>query len=163
MVKSLEETRQRLIDEISLLSSNQLNVRPDSDTWSIAQICQHIALTEKSFAKAIRYGLKQADNPNSELKPIHVLSDRSRKIKAPEIVIPNDERLDLQEILDLLSESRNFFLETIGNVSDTTALTKKTVIHPLFGDLPLQQWAELAPLHEDRHVDQIKEIKAIIL
>jgi hypothetical protein len=163
VVKNLEETRQRLINEISLLSTDVLNEKPDPDTWSISQVCEHIALAEKSFAKAIRYGLKQEDNPKSEFKPIHVLYDRTKKVKAPEMVIPSDEKLDLQEILDLLSESRSFFLEILGNVSDTAALSKKTVAHPLFGDLLLQQWAELVPFHEDRHIEQIKEIKAKIL
>lgn len=163
MVKNLEEIRQKLINEISLLSTDELNEKPDPDNWSINQVCQHIALAEKSFAKAIRYGLKQADNPMSELKSIHVLSDRTKKVKAPEIVIPSEERLDLRQIIGLLKESRKFFLEVLNSVEDTAALSKKTVVHPLFGALPLQQWAELVPLHEDRHIDQIKEIKARIL
>ena len=163
MVKNLEETRQKLMNEILLLSSDELNEKPDPDTWSISQVCEHIALAEKSFAKAIRYGLKQEDNPTSELKPIHVLSDRTKKVKAPEIVIPSEERLDLQQIMDLLTGSRNFFLQVLNSVDDTVVLSKKTVAHPLFGELPLQQWAELVPLHEDRHMNQIKEIKTRIL
>lgn len=162
-VMNMEETRQQLLNEISLLSFEELNQNPDVNTWSIAQVCHHIALAETSFAKAIRYGFKQADNPNAEPKAIHLLSDRTKKVKAPDIVVPSDNKLDLQQITNLLTESRTFLLHVLEQIDDPSALSNKTVPHPLFGDLPLNQWAELANLHEDRHIKQIKEIKASLL
>lgn len=158
-LKNADRTRQRLLEQVLPLSFEELNQKPDSNTWSIAQVCEHIALAETSFAKAIRYGLKQEDNPYNHPKPIHVLSDRSQKVKAPDIVAPGEKPLELQEILDLLSNSRTLFLQVLEQVDDPSVLTKKTVPHPLFGDLPLHQWTELIYLHEDRHIEQIKEIK----
>lgn len=163
LVSNMEETRQRLINEISVLTTDELNQKPNINTWSISQVCQHIALAETSFAKAIRYGLKQADNPKSELRPIHLITDRSRKVNAPEMVIPSEEQLDLQQIMNSLTESRVFSIHILDQVDDPSVLSRRTVVHPLFGELPLKQWAELIYLHEDRHIEQIKEIKASIL
>jgi hypothetical protein len=156
-------TRRDLLNEISLLSFDELNHKPDVNTWSIAQVCHHIAIAETSFAKAIRFGLKQTDSPQIDPKPIHVLSDRTKKVKAPEIVIPSEERLDLQQIVNLLNECRSFFLHVLDQIDDPSVLAKKAVKHPLFGDLSLNQWAELAYLHEDRHIEQIKELKERLL
>jgi hypothetical protein len=36
-----------------------------------------------------------------------------------------------------------------------------TVRHPVLEELPLDQWIELLYLHEQRHIEQIKEIKAL--
>ena len=51
-------------------------------------------------------------------------------------------------------------LKTILSIEDPSVLKKKSVDHPAFGALPLDQWIELVPLHEQRHIKQIEEIKS---
>jgi hypothetical protein len=156
------ETRNRLVDEISSLSHDEFNKRPNSSTWSIAQICHHVALAEESFAKAIVYGLKKEGNNKAERKNIHTMSDRAIKNDAPEIVMPASKPMEYQQIIGKLNDSRNYFLSVLNSVEDPSILAEKSTKHPLFGYLPLDQWVELLYLHEQRHIEQIKDIKSLI-
>ncbi|WP_424473344.1 phage integrase SAM-like domain-containing protein [Paenisporosarcina sp.] len=52
-------------------------------------------------------------------------------------------------------------MSVLNTVEDSSALTEKSVPHPFLGQLPLNQWIELIYLHEQRHIEQIKEIKSI--
>jgi hypothetical protein len=160
--QNLLDTRNRLLNEISLLGYEEFNKSPDTNTWSIAQVSYHLVLTEKSFTRAIEYGLKQLPNNQVKRKNLHHALDRTKKIEAPEIVIPNLEPLDVLEVIDLLNESRNYLLTVLKTVKDKSILEEKSVVHPVFGELPLDQWVELLYLHEQRHIDQIKEIKYLL-
>ncbi|WP_217269679.1 DinB family protein [Neobacillus endophyticus] len=159
----LAETRGQLLNEVRTLSFEELNRKPDLNQWSAAEVCHHLYLTEKSFTKGIIYGLKKANTEKAAPKPIQLLKDRSKKIDAPDLVKPSQEPLDFQQIVNLLNESRTSLLDVLKAIEDRTALKTKSAKHLLFGDLPLYQWIEIVYLHEQRHIEQIKQIKAQIL
>ena len=85
----LNETRNQLIKEIALLNDEPFNVRPDTKTWSIAQVCHHLFLVEQATIKAIAWGLKGTDRSQKERKKVHLMLDRTKKIQAPPIVEPD--------------------------------------------------------------------------
>lgn len=153
-------TRNRLLKEISGLSDTELNKKFDPDTWSVAQVCHHLYLSESVFTQAIIYGLNKSNGKKAEPKPVQLAVDRTQKAKAPEIVAPGDETLDSGQIKELLNNSRNLFLEFYNQLEDKSILAEKSAKHPLFGYMPLHQWVELIYLHEERHIEQIKEIKS---
>jgi hypothetical protein len=157
---NLIETRNKLVEEISSLTDAQFNSKTDKNSWSIAQVCHHLVLVEQSSIKAIAWGLKEAESASVERKNIeHFILDRTRKIKAPKIVEPGIEPLKVIDILDLLNESRNRLMALIDSIEDKSILMKKSVKHPAIGELPLDQWIEQIYLHEQRHIEQIKELK----
>ena len=159
---NLYETRNNLVKEISILSYTQFNDRPDMNMWSIAQVCHHLVLVEQATIKAIAWGLKEVDRTQNERKKVHLILDRTKKIKAPKIVEPDVEPFEVQQIIDLLSDSRKKLMTFLSTVEDKSILTEKAVKHPAFGELPLDQWIELIYLHEQRHTEQIKEIKLLL-
>lgn len=154
----MHQTRVNLIKEIESLSFEQFNAKPNRDKWSIAQICHHLVLVELATIKAIHYGIKANDHPTIKKKSIQLMLDRTKKIQAPKIVEPAHEKLKVQEIIDMLSDSRKKLLQTIHAIDDPLLLQKKLVKHPAFDDLSLDQWIELVYLHEQRHIKQIKEL-----
>lgn len=156
---NLKTTRDHLLDELTELSYEEINYNPEINGWSIAQVCHHVALTEETFAKAIAYGLKKS-NVKADQKKIDFMLDRSTKLKAPEIVQPSIDSWESDQILDLLSQSRHLLMSVLNTVEDKSILTEKSVQHPFLGELPLNQWIELIYLHEQRHIEQIKEIKS---
>ncbi|MFJ8266011.1 DinB family protein [Peribacillus asahii] len=159
---NLYETRNNLVKEITSLSYDQFNMRPGMNKWSIAQVCHHLVLVEKASTKAIIWGVEEIDSTQKERKKIHLILDRKKKIKAPKIVEPDVEPFEVQQIIDLLSDSRKELLTFLSTVEDKSILAKKSVKHPAFGELPLDQWIEMIYLHEQRHIEQIKEIKLIL-
>ncbi|MEW4152837.1 DinB family protein [Bacillus thuringiensis] len=137
-------TRNQLVEEISLLSDAQFNRKPDKDKWSIAQVCHHLVLLDERVITVISSGLKKLDSTQNERKEIHtILLDRTKKFIAPEIIEPSIEPFEVEQMLNMLSKSR------------------KELMHPALGELPLNQWIELIYLHEQRHISQIKEIKLL--
>lgn len=158
---NLYETRNNLVLEFTSLSDAQFNSKPDLNSWSIAQVCHHLVLVEKASIKAVAWGLK--DSTKKEHKPIQLLLlNRTKKFKAPAIVEPNVEPFEVQQIIDLLSDSRKKLLTFLDTIEDKSILADKSMKHPALGELPLDQWIEQIYLHEQRHIEQIKEIKKTI-
>lgn len=159
---NLSETRNHLVNEITLLSDAQFNSQPDRDKWSIAQVCHHLVLVEESAIKATAWGLKNVESTQTERKKIDLLLlDRTKKRKAPKIVEPGVELFEVQQIMDLLNDSRKKLLTLLSKIEDTSILSEKSVQHLALGELPLDQWIEQIYLHEQRHIEQIKEIKSL--
>jgi uncharacterized damage-inducible protein DinB len=162
VTENLTETRNRLLNEISGLSYEMLNKKLDTETWSIAQVCHHLYLSESIFTQAIIYGLNKSNGKKAEPKPVQLAVDRSQKAKAPDMVVPGDEPLELEKITELLNQSRNLFFEFYNQLEDKSILKEKSTKHPLFGYTPLDQWVDLIYLHEERHIEQIREIKSLL-
>ncbi|QTD41995.1 DinB family protein [Sporosarcina sp. Te-1] len=158
----LYETRNNLLKEIALLSAAQINNKPDPAKWSIAQVCHHLVLVEESSIKAVAWGLKETESTQRERQKIELILDRSKKIIAPKIVEPDEKPFKVQQIVDLLNSSRDKLMTFLSTVEDESILAKKSMKHPAFGELPLDQWIELLYLHEQRHIEQIKEMKLLL-
>ena len=156
------ETRNSLIREFELLSYDAFNYRPENNRWSIAQVCHHLVLVERATVKAIKWGLSQNRDSNIERKNVQHILDRTKKLQAPEIVEPESAPFEKQQIIELLAESRNELINTLSSIDQPTILQTKSVNHPAFGDLPLDQWIEAVYLHEQRHMEQIREIKGLL-
>lgn len=159
---NLYETRNNLVKEITSLSYTQFNGRPGMNIWSIAQVCHHLVLVEQATIKAIACGLNKVDNTQKERKNVHLILDRTKKFKAPEIVEPDVEPFEVQSIINLLNDSRKKFLTFLSTIEDKSILAEKSFKHPALGELPLDQWIEQIYLHEQRHTEQIKEIKLLL-
>ncbi|MCM3271198.1 DinB family protein [Paenibacillus elgii] len=162
--ENLTKTREQLLNEISSLSFAEFNRRFEMNKWSIAQVCHHLVVSESLMAKAIVFGLDQKNQKNptkTEHIPIHFVSDRSNKIQAPNITEPSSEPFQVLQIVQQLNDSRNKFMDVFSKIDDKSILKAIVVNHSVFGDLPLDQWVELLYLHEQRHIEQIKDLKAL--
>ncbi len=78
------------------------------------------------------------------------------------MVIPTSEPLEIQKVFGQLGETRNELLAVLSTIKESSILAEKSARHPIFGEVPLEQWIELLYLHEQRHIEQIKEIKGTI-
>lgn len=151
-------TRNTLLNEINELSYEEFNYIHE-DNWSIAQICHHLVLSEETFAEAIKYGLNKNNEKNVEAKNIQYILDRTKKVNAPEMVMPSNEPFETRQIIELLAKSRDYLGLVVDSIENKSILYERSVKHPVFGYLPLFQWIELVYLHEQRHIEQIKELK----
>ncbi|HDR7951134.1 TPA: DinB family protein [Bacillus toyonensis] len=157
-----DETRKQLFEEITLLSDAQFNRKPDQDKWSIAQVCHHLVLLDERVITVISSGLKKMDSILNERKEIHtIVLDRSIKFIAPEMIEPSIEAFEVSKMVDLLTNARKELMRFLSTIEDESILAKKSVMHPALGELLLDQWIELIYLHEQRHIEQIKEIKLL--
>ena len=158
IIQKLKETRDELLGILNGLRGDQLNKQIDSFSWSIGQVCQHLAKTEELYVVAIRKGLKSTEDSLIENKPLEFLLDRSNKLEAPDIAKPTDEFLEYEEIIEKLNNSRQKLLELLNTVEDESVLSKRHFIHPVFKEMLLIEWVRSLYLHEQRHIKQINEI-----
>lgn len=156
---NLQQTREQLVNTISSLSYDAFNQQTEANEWNIAQVCRHLVITETLFARVIKSGLHKQQTVETTRMPIHRVLDRSKKFAAPKIAQPGTEPIQVDQMLELLNDSRTKFMNVINNIADRSLLTNVTVKHDVFGDLPLDQWIELLFLHEQRHIEQIKSLK----
>lgn len=158
----LERTRAHLLAEIAGLSEEQLNGKADAQTWSIAQVVQHIAMAEDGIASLIPTALAQAPTfaePDIDLQ--QVIPDRSQKIQAPSRLEPPTEPVHLAQLLAMLAESRARTIAILDAIADPALLSKTSPSHPhlVLGPLSTRQWIDTIYLHETRHIEQIATIK----
>lgn len=133
----LVKTRNQLFSTINSLTKEELNKKPASDMWSVSQVCHHLFLAERAFTQSIIYGLKQGISRKADPKPIQFAADRSIKADAPDIVLPGEVSLTMEQIIDELDMSREVLLEVLSRIEDKSLLAERSAKHPLFGHLPL--------------------------
>lgn len=158
ITRNFKETRDELINLIKGLNNEELNTKVSEEHWSIGQICHHLALVELATVKAVKWGLKEEKDTKTDPKDISHILNRNKKFTAPRVVEPGGGPFEVLEIVEILTNARKQLLKTVEDLGDSKALTEKSVVHPAFGLLPLFQWVEAVPLHEKRHLEQIKEV-----
>lgn len=154
----LDQIRTILLEEVSNLTDEQCNLKQDPASWSIAQVLEHLFLTEQLIGLRIQQSIKENILTNESDKPIHLARDRSHKVQAPEQIIPKEDFYSKEELFYKLSQSRqqtHAFLEDLGEEK----LQKLSFTHPRFGALNLKQYIEFIGYHEERHLEQIRELK----
>jgi hypothetical protein len=165
-VKSLNETRQEFLDSIAGLSEAQWTFKSAPDRWSIAEVAEHLAVTETALPSMVSEQILKTPagaTPASEKVPdariFEVITDRSGKAQAPEMIRPTGRWSTPEEILKAFNEGRDKNLEYIRTTSDD--LRAHAVPHPAVkAPVDAYQWFLLLSAHCTRHTAQIEEVKA---
>lgn len=161
-VEKIQKIREKLLKSVRSLSDEQLNEVPAKGKWSVAQVLEHLYLMEMNTVDGIVETLSKAEyNPTVE-KPIHQVLDRTVKRVAPDDLTPSEKFQTLEELEQKLKNSREALLRSIEGVSEED-LENKSFIHRRYGLLSLRQWVLLIGYHEERHMQQIEEIKEDLL
>jgi DinB superfamily len=159
LVAHLEMTQAWLTDEVSSLSAAQLNYRPAPDRWTVAEVVQHLVVAEPNYWKLLHDALKQPPKKLSEsASDADVLwygIDRTRHEKTSPDQNPKDQNIDaalaLKKFLamhvQLLAMARSSNEDLRGHAV------------PEWGVDAYQCLLEIST-HEQRHILQIREIKA---
>lgn len=158
IINKIEETRTELLVILANMNGNDLYKQKDLESWSISQVCQHLYITEELYVVAIRKGLKSKEDSFIANKPVERLLDRSNKLEAPEIAKPSNEVLEYQVIIEKLNNSRQKLHELLSTIEDSSVLSRRHFVHPVFKEMLLIEWLESLYIHEQRHIQQIKEI-----
>ncbi|WP_433742341.1 DinB family protein [Falsibacillus pallidus] len=152
------KVREAIWETVNGLDDNQLNTRPDSDSWSIMEVLEHLYLMELVLTKGMMKQLESGEEKEAEDKPIQLTVDRSRKVDAPSHVQPTGEIKSIDDMKEKLASSREMLLDFANN-ADQEKLKQKAMPHPVFGMMSLDQWIPFIGYHEERHRLQIEEIK----
>ncbi|MBS4174691.1 DinB family protein [Bacillus sp. FJAT-49736] len=154
------KAREEVLNSVRGLTDEQLNKRVEEGTWSIMQILQHLYLIERSITKGISNTLTSESEP-APAKPIERILNRSTKVNSPPFGVPSNEFVTLEEMEKKLAESRKALNQLTSSAKEAD-LESKSMPNPVFGRLSLKQYISFVGYHEQRHLQQIEEIKAAL-
>jgi hypothetical protein len=165
LVKYLTGTRDQVLADAASISDAQWSFKPGPDRWSVGEVVEHLALAEPFI-----FGMQQKAVAGPEATPeqkeatkgkddliLKVIPDRTKKAQAPEPIQPGQRLGSRVEVLAAFKDRRSKTLEYAGKTTDD--LRGRVVDSPL-GPLDAYQWLLFIGAHTERHLAQIREVKA---
>ncbi len=162
---SIDASRQRLQARLEELDEAARHHKQTGQTWSAAEIAEHLAVIERRMAGLLSSLLEKAEaNENSKCRettqigPISLarFAERSRaeKFAAPEAVRPQGG-VSISTSLANLQTTRET-LRALQPRIEALDLSAYTFPHPVFGPLNFYEWLLFIGAHEERHLRQIE-------
>jgi uncharacterized damage-inducible protein DinB len=158
----LEATKQNIVNATRGLSDAQWNFKPSPFKWSVAQVMEHIAVSEDLLRQMAEDQIKKAPaGPERDLKKaddkvLEVVPDRSKKFQAPEQLRPAN-RFSSPEAALKHFISRAKTVELLMNTPDLRA---HVVDSGLLGKIDAYERILFVGAHSERHTKQLLEVKA---
>jgi DinB superfamily len=159
LLAHLDMTESWLVSEVSGLSAKQLRFRRAPDTWNIMDVVEHLATAEPQYWKQLQDSTKQPETTvKAEATDAGILwygIDRTDRQKTGEARVPKGRWNDVK---DSLGEFRTL-RATMRSYATTTqdGLRSRRLID---GNMDVYQWFLMISTHAQRHILQIREIKA---
>jgi hypothetical protein len=164
-LSELHAGRKLLLDAVAGLSEAQWNFKPAPERWSVAEVAEHITLAEDFLFNASQQILTAPATPEKKAevqgKDEIVLTktlDRSRKGTAPEPLVPSHKWASHQEMMEQYKKSRDRAIAYVASTQDE--LRSHFYKHPAYDLLDAYQWLLFMAAHSERHILQLKEVKA---
>lgn len=167
VVDLLEANARKFLDDIEHVSDEQWKFKSASNVWSVAEVAEHITLSEGLLYSIVQKTLlapaddaKAKTLTGNETKLLVSVMDRSVKAQAPEVIKPTGRFATKRELIEAFKIARD---QTINYVKTTQDPLKNHVArHPAFGELTTYQWLVFIAGHANRHVAQLEEVKTNI-
>jgi hypothetical protein len=164
-VKYFEDTRQSFLDSVKGLSEAQWKYKAGPDRWSIAEVAEHIAISEETLSGMVTGMLMQSPAAPEKKEAAKgkedlirsSITNRSVRVQAPEMLKPTNRWATQEELVKAFNASRDKTIKYIKETQDD--LRSHFRPHPIFKDLDGYQWLILISGHSARHTAQINEVK----
>ena len=158
LIAHLDMTGAWLIDEVSGLSTAQLQFRPAPDAWSILQVLNHLLVVKAIYwddlQKAVSGPPSRRATSTTDADILWYGIDRTFREKAIPSEVPSGDLRDLKAGLDTYRRRHAQLRQYVGMTNDDL---RSHVVERQGCDA--YQWALLISTHEQRHILQIREIK----
>ena len=160
-----QSSRANFLKSISGLSEKQWRFKPAPDRWSVAEVAEHITVSESTLFGLVQKSMQSpADPAKRELVKgkdqviVAKVPDRSQKFKAPEILQPTGRWASEADLIKAFEDARKTNMDYIRTTNDD--LRDHFFDHPVLGPMDGYQWLLLIATHSARHTAQIEEVKA---
>jgi len=159
LLAHLDMTESWLVGEVSGLSEEQLRFRRAPDTWNIMDVVEHLAVAEPQYWKHLQDSAKQAEtSEKGEATDAGILwygIDRTERQKTGEARVPKGRWNNIKDSLGEFRKLRTTMRDYASTTQD--GLRSRRLID---GNMDVYQWFLMISSHSQRHILQIREIKA---
>jgi len=164
LFNDLEIKRQSLINRLDTIDNNLLHFKPNTQSWSILQVCHHLIVSEELSLLYLNKKLQF----NSEIPAAGIRSSLRSfslnlalrfpfRLTAPQRVSEFPEKLDWIEMKDRWLTVREGMKERLTTIPEDIK-DKLVYKHPSVGRLTLYQMLTFFMTHINRHEDQISRL-----
>jgi hypothetical protein len=160
LVAHLEMTEAWVVSELAGLSETQLTWRPSPEAWSVKDVVEHLGIAEPQYWKQLQDSLKP---PPTGYKPeatdaaiLWYGIDRTNRTKTGEARVPDGRFTDAAAALASFRKLRVTMLEQAKSSQDD--FRGRRLIE---GNMDVYQWFLMISSHSQRHILQIREVKAL--
>ena len=160
----LDETKENLEESVNNLSEEQLTFKPDEESWSVAQIVEHIVIVEGALKEMLENKIE--DGEDLDLKTevvltddqvVGMITDRSTQIQTQEQFIPTAKFTEADEALEAFNDQRENIVDWL---KDSEVDMRNYINEFPFGKIDAYQTMLFMAGHTQRHTEQIKELKS---
>jgi hypothetical protein len=153
-----EMTEAWLASEIQGLSDVQLSFRMTPESWSIKDVVEHLAIAEPQYWQQVQDSLQQPVGFKSEMTDANILwygIDRTNRQTTGEARVPKGQFKSAAEALAAVRTLRATITK-FANDSQEDLRGRQLK----GGNMDVYQWLLMISTHSQRHIRQIREIKA---
>ena len=157
LIAHLEMTASWLTDEVSGLSPGQLAFRRAPEAWTILEVIDHLLVVGPIYWQDLQNALKGPGGRTSPTADADILwygIDRTNR----ETATPSEGPKGLRDLQGGLDAHRKLHARLVQYVRTTDDDLRGHIVERQGCDA--YQWALLISTHEQRHILQIREIKA---
>jgi hypothetical protein len=160
LVAHLEMTESWLDGEVDGLSDAQLQFKMTPQSWSVEEVVMHLAIAEPQYWDQFNQSLKKPANP--EFKPqatdaqmLWYGIDRTQRTTTGEARVPRDQFPTMKASLASFKKLRGEMMKVAKDSQEDLRGRQF-----LTASQDLYQWFLMISAHSQRHILQIREVKA---
>jgi hypothetical protein len=156
----IENTIRKTEELIASADEASLNKIPFENSWSIAQVADHITRSSASIAHALQLESRPASRDlllrRKELADTFL--NMNHKFKSPDFILPTQAYYNKEDLAVKLSKTYRHLLDVAGEVE-----LGGMIQHPAFGDITKHELLYFVLYHTQRHLFQMENIAGIVL
>ncbi|HVU55323.1 MAG TPA: DinB family protein [Puia sp.] len=162
LVNEIENTAGELLKVIAGFGQDVFNTVPFKDSWTPGQVVEHVSLSASGILKTVEGNTGPTErDPGQMVAPLRdAFLNFSVKMQSPDFIIPSDEPKDKASMMQSLKDT----FAGLARVARTQDLlvTCLDFDMPMVGPMTRLEWISFAVVHTQRHIWQLKKIKAIV-
>jgi uncharacterized damage-inducible protein DinB len=162
--QDLEQARHRLLSLTEGYTRQQVTFTPGDGQWSMAQVMQHLVMTETQILHYVQRRLEKGSLSEADYKSwlrymlVKLALRYRKKIKAPKQVAAPPSDLDPAKVKEAWSQLRQQWATTLNTIPDDL-LSKNMFRHPMAGDMSIGHTLGFMAEHVRHHMAQIRRIR----
>jgi uncharacterized damage-inducible protein DinB len=160
LVAHLEMTESWLDDEVKNLSDAQRKFKMTPASWSVEEVVMHLAIAEPQYWDQFNQSLAKPVQPDfkpqaTDLAMLWYGIDRTQRTTTGEARVPRDQFKDLASAHASFKKLRAEIMQVAKNTQEDLRGRQF-----LTASQDLYQWFLMISTHSQRHIMQIREVKA---
>lgn len=156
----LDDTTSKFLELVSLFDEKKINIRPQHDRWTAAQVAEHVTRSNNNISLEMsKEGKVCGREPDLGVEKIKsIFLNFEKKLNSPEFILPTKETYEREAVIHELKTS----IDRLMNVAKKED-PFQIINHAIFGEITRFETLYFVVYHTQRHIHQLKNIQKIIL